>query len=112
MVARFGGSELGGHYAKHAVEYGEIGPEEYERLASEFLSKPKDQTMRECIRKNGDMLRYDPIGGNFGDLTGGNRIRTFFKPVPCIDLPSGIIRPCHGHRDNLAYFQFECRRAG
>ncbi len=111
-MVRFGELELGCHYAKHAAEYGEIGPEEYERLASEFLLKPKDETMRECMRKNGDMLRYDPSGGNFGALTGGNRIRTFFKPVPCIDVPPESDRPCHGHRDNFAYFQFACRRAG
>jgi len=104
-------------FSKHGSEFGASNPEEYERMADGFLGGPAPTGVLEGYRPEGDVLRYDPNTGMFGILDRGRTIRSFYKPVPCSSIHDPILRRiaidsgmCHGHPDNLSYFQSECAR--
>jgi len=100
------------HFAKHANDFNVANVDEYGALAVTFLSRSDvGQNLKECRRKKGDRLRYDITTSEFGVISSGDVIRTYFKPVPCNSLPATAPRRrCHGHTDNIAYFEFECGR--
>lgn len=104
------------HFAEHGEEFKAGTPQEYVQMADEFLSGNKPAHIHECRRKRGDLLRFDPVTEAYGVLDGNGTIRTFFKPVPCVTIPLSqrvLVRlsgRCHGHPDNLSYFQSECKR--
>lgn len=85
---------------------------EYETSASQFLTKPRDANLMECIRtagsRNGDRVRYDTATMEFGVLASAGFILTYFKPIPC-SAPGALLRPgCHGYPDNVTYFTAQC----
>ena len=108
--------QLNRHYALHGAEFGVSNAAQYELLADQFLGRPKPSHVQECRRKRGDVLRFDPSTQEYGVLGGNQVIRTYFKPVPCVDVPAAMRASvaqagrCHGHPDNLLYFQSECAR--
>ena len=104
-------------FAKHGAEFGASNSEEYERLADEFLGGIVPDGIHEHTRPAGDRLRYDPQSEAFGVLDASGIIRTFFRPVPCSSIADPRARAlavasglCHGHSNNLLYFQSECGR--
>lgn len=105
----FDSKELPIHYAKHGGEFAALTHAEYERLANQFLTVPLRPGLMECTRKKGDIVRYDTASEEYGVLSAGGLIRTYFKPRPCASLPSGVPKiGCHGFPDNIQYFRAMC----
>jgi filamentous hemagglutinin len=90
------------HYNDHVDEFGVkgMGPGEYQDRADEFLGAQKAQGVLECVRSNGDTVRFKPATQEFGILSRSGFIRTYFKPDPAV----------HGRSTNIAYFNWECKR--
>lgn len=109
-------SQRRSHFTKHGAEVGASDPEEYERLADEFLGSAKPSGIQECKRRKGEVVRYDPQTEMFGVVDAGGVIRTYFKPVPCSKVPFHLRAvakrqgECHSYLSNLHYFQAECRK--
>ncbi len=93
---------LDDHFQRHGPLVGASDKEEYEVLADTFLGlKPCPDDVKECIRNsNQDIIRYKQSTNEFGVLSKGRVIRTFFKPN----------KRRHGYVSNLAYFFAECQR--
>jgi hypothetical protein len=91
-----------------------VGTEvEYEQKASAFLLAPAaTRGIRECIRKHGDLVRYDPSTDEFGVLSSLGVIRTYYIAVPCHTLaPPTPMLDCHkGGLSNWDYFLSECKK--
>ena len=104
------------HYLAHGADFGAANAIEYERMADAFWAVPKPAHVHECMRKSGDIVRYDPHTAAYSVVDAKGVIRTFFKPVPCVALPTGERTTarrsgrCHDHPNNLVYFQTECKR--
>jgi pyocin large subunit-like protein len=98
------------HYMDHKQDFGNCTIAEYEEMADVFLTEVKRDDVMECTRRCGDRLRYDTRTGTFGILSKNAMIKTYFKPIPCSEVPAGVYKDCHGHADNITYFQMECRK--
>lgn len=109
-------TQLQRHFSEHGADFGASNASDYEAQADVFLSGKLPAGIQECTRKKGDIMRYDPKTEACGVLDNGGVIRTFFKPVPCSKVPASVRAAikmsgrCHGHPNNLAYFQAECRK--
>jgi filamentous hemagglutinin len=82
------------HFERHGADFGAISPSEYERMASDILRQSNPEVALEKIRKNGDIVRYNPSTEEFGILSKDGVIRTYYKPDPSV----------HGLKTNLEYF--------
>ena len=105
------------HYEQHGQDFGAKSPKEYARMAGEFLTGDTPNHVRECTRKKGDVVRFDPTTDAYGILDANGVTRTFFKPVPCSSVSDAQERDslrrtgrCHRHLDNTTYFLKECER--
>lgn len=105
------------HYEQHGQDFGAGGPEEYARMADEFLRGDVTSHVQECARTKGDRARFDPATDAYGVRDGNGVIRTFFKPVPCSTVAVAEERVklqragrCHKHPDNVTYFLKECEK--
>jgi len=81
------------HYSKHGREFGQVGIEEYLRLAQALRDAQVGGDIEEIRRDNGDVARFDRASGAFGVFEADGTIRTFFRP-----------------RDGGAYFRRQARR--
>jgi hypothetical protein len=97
-MVRFGSRLLRSeHFIKHGAEFASKSASQYERAASRFMSgRPARGTM-EAVRKNGDIIRYNPKTEEFAVMRKDGTIRTYFKPDPKI----------HGLKTNEDYFRRE-----
>lgn len=108
--------QLSRHFSEHGADFGASNAKEYEEAADGFLGGTLPQGIHECRRKQGDIIRYNPKGQDYGVLDKEGIIRTYFKPIPCSSVPASVrqsIRQagrCHGHANNFLYFQSECKR--
>lgn len=104
------------HYLAHGADFGAANGTEYEQMADGFWAVPRPAHMHECMRKSGDTVRFDPRTQAYSVVDSKGVIRTFFKPVPCLSLPAHeraaarLSGRCHGHANNLIYFERECKR--
>jgi hypothetical protein len=99
------------HFAKHQRDFQVNIDRAYEALADAFVTGAISPSIMLCNRKNGDLLRYDIVTQEFAVVSGPGTVRAYFKPVPCSSLPIGVPKiDCHGHRDNVTYFQVECAK--
>ena len=99
-----------GHWSDHEDLLGHPGVAKYEFMAI-FSVRPKPAAIHECTRKGGDIVRYNPNTGEFGVLSQGGIIRTYFKLVPSVLLPNGTPRQkkaCHKKASNWDYFLEAC----
>lgn len=90
--------KLAEHFFDHGSEFGSITETEYSTRAESFLTRQIDNAVLECTRSLGDKIRFSPKSGEFGVLSAdGSTIRTYYKPVRCVDLPQNLIRikRCH-----------------
>lgn len=58
------------------------------------LTSLKPEGVLEKVRSNGDIVRYNPSTDEFGVVSSGGSIRTYYKPGPTV----------HGKDSNLEYF--------
>ncbi|MDR6834239.1 MULTISPECIES: RHS repeat-associated core domain-containing protein [unclassified Sphingopyxis] len=100
-VAGFASGALrNSHFAKHSGEFGFKTAQAYERAAGNFLSGKAGRGVLEGTRKSGDIVRFNPKTNEFGVLSKGGNVRTYFKP----DTAE------HGLKTNLEYFKREIAR--
>ena len=111
-MARFDPGKLADHFTKHRADFGAPTQQHYEILADRFLSAPLSGGIKQCIRKHGDIVRYDPATEEYGVLSNQGVIRTYFKPLPCSKVSHLAVKPsCHHHLTNIQYWQTECNKA-
>src|SRR4051812_35418044 len=54
------------HYAKHGKEFGDITPELYLKLAQDLRDEPRGGDIREAVRPDGVVTRFQRKTGYFG----------------------------------------------
>ncbi|MBB4170808.1 hemagglutinin repeat-containing protein [Rhizobium sp. BK538] len=87
-------AKLQDHYARHGNDFGAKSAAEYQAQAKGFLEGPPSPGILEKTRANGDIVRYNPATDEFGVVSIGGVIRTYYKPDPAV----------HGKGSNLDYF--------
>ncbi len=87
-------AKLDDDYARHGGDFGAKTKLEYQAQADKFLTTSKPAGVLEKIRLNGDIVRYNPATDEFGVVSSGGIIRTYYKPDPAV----------HGKASNLDYF--------
>jgi pyocin large subunit-like protein len=100
------------HHADHADDFGAPDPRKYEELARAFLEEPKEKWFKECTRKAGDLVRYDPTSNRLAIMSTTGIIRTFYKPRFCSTVPPEKkgIKKCHNQPTHLAYVKQVCSK--
>jgi filamentous hemagglutinin len=88
------------HFDHHGIDLGLPDEVEYLRSADVFLGGPRPETTWECRRRNGDLLRYNPLTEEFGVLRPDNAISTYYLPDPAV----------HRCPNNGEYFRRECHK--
>jgi pyocin large subunit-like protein len=73
-------AQLDEHYSKHGAEFGNIGKQDYLRLAQELRDATPGGAILEARRSNGEFSRFDRGHGYFGAYNPDHTIRTFFIP--------------------------------
>ena len=68
------------HYRKHRAEFGDITEAEYLRRAQLLRDRPVAGEVREAVRADGVVTRFDRRGGEFLAFDRDMTIRTFFRP--------------------------------
>ena len=86
------------HFKKHGKNFRAADAEEYERLADDFLGRPIGKTERECVKANGDKIRYNDYTNDFGVIRSDGVIRTFYKP-----------KLMGQYRTFIDYFEAKCK---
>lgn len=88
------------HFARHGEEFRVETADEYERLADEFLTGPLRDGAMECLRSNGDLVRFDPRTDEFGVRAQAGHISTYLiaRPLP------------HAGQTSVEYFQSNCKQ--
>lgn len=87
-------AKLDDHFARHGRDFGAKNALEYQAQADNFLTASKPAGVLEKSRPNGDVVRYNPGTHEFGVVSKGGSIRTYYKPDPAV----------HGKGSNLEYF--------
>lgn len=87
-------AKLDDHFARHGGDFGAKNTLEYQAQADKFLTASKPAGVLEKARPNGDIVRYNPGTDEFGVVSSGGSIRTYYKPDPAV----------HGKGSNLDYF--------
>ena len=90
---------LADHYNRHGADFGAKSEAEYQQMADNFLTGPRNSTTLEITRSNGDVVRYDPASDAFGVVSSNGSIRTYYVPDPGV----------HGYPTNLDYFNAQQR---
>lgn len=68
------------HFQKHGDEFGSITEAQYLRLAQELRDADVGGSVRETVRSDGVVTRFDTRTGGFIAFHEDKSIRTFFKP--------------------------------
>jgi pyocin large subunit-like protein len=81
------------HFRRHGREFGSVTRDEYLAFAQELRDRPAEGTVREAVRRDGVVTRFDRSSGAFIAFDKDGTIRTFFRP-----------------NDGEAYFERQARR--
>jgi pyocin large subunit-like protein len=73
-------SHLETHFEKHGAEFGAATAAEYLALAKALRDAPASSDVREIVRHDGVVTRFDKKSGAFIAFEVDGTIRTFFKP--------------------------------
>jgi hypothetical protein len=73
-------SRLAEHYLKHGAEFGDITEAEYLHRAQALRDRPATREIREAVRRDGAITRFDRRAGEFLAFEQDLTIRTFFRP--------------------------------
>jgi filamentous hemagglutinin len=90
------------HFLDHRHEFGDTfsSADEYEAAAIAFLMAPLTGTVLQCVRRNGDALRFDPSTDEFAICDRAGYLKTYYKPDPS----------WHEQASNLIYFRGQCAK--
>lgn len=81
--------KLRSHFQSHGSDFAAVDDAAYLHMADTFLGVPKTMDMLECIRSNGDRVRYNKVTFEFGVVDRDNFIRTYYKRVtPSVYYPT------------------------
>ena len=69
------------HFHKHGREFGAATPGDYLRLAQSLRDRPAGGDVREIVRADGVVSRFDRASGAFLAFGPDGVIRTFFRPA-------------------------------
>jgi len=71
--------ELSSHFVKHGHKFGAATEQEYERMADEFMARPLNADLYECVSSHGrrDRIRLEGTTRYFGVAYKVNTISTF-----------------------------------
>jgi len=88
------------HFQVHELDFNPpfASAGEYEAGGIAFLTATATNTIMECMRRNGDTIRYDLSTNEFAICDRDGVLRTYYKPDPSI----------HRQKDNIAYFKGQC----
>jgi hypothetical protein len=73
-------SHLAEHFQKHGAEFGDITQAEYLRRAQALRDRPAGGPVREAVRRDGVVTRFDRTDGAFLAFDPDLTIRTYFRP--------------------------------
>lgn len=73
-------SHLAEHFQKHGAEFGGISESEYLVRAQTLRDRPAGGNIREAVRRDGVITRFDRGSGDFLAFDPDLKIRTFFRP--------------------------------
>ena len=90
------------HFLNHKDEFQPPfkSSDEYEAKAIEFLTRQPWDTMLECVRRNGDVIRFDTRTDEFAICDRDGHLKTYYKPDTY----------WHRQESNLAYFRGQCAK--
>jgi pyocin large subunit-like protein len=90
------------HFWNHNREFEPefASPDAYESAAIEFLSRELGNTILECVRRNGDVIRFDTRSNEFAICDRDGYLKTYYKP----DIY------WHRQASNLIYFEEQCNK--
>lgn len=91
------------HFTRHGPLLGINTEKEYEERADIFCGAPLDpaQThIHECTRRGGDKIRYNQLTEEWGVLSSGNVIRTYYI------LSTALVK----YGSGLTYYRLECAK--
>jgi filamentous hemagglutinin len=86
---------LNKHFEKHGDDFDVSDADSYLSAAEGFMNKNPSASILEKVRADGDRVRFDRSTNEFGIVTPGGVLRTYYKPVS----GSG-----HDYPTNLDYF--------
>jgi RHS repeat-associated protein len=87
-------STLADHFERHGADFGARTPEEYAKMASDFLRTAQEQGLPTKTSTGGTVRVYDPASNTFGSYGPDGMTRTFYRPDPAV----------HGYGSNMAYW--------
>jgi hypothetical protein len=73
-------ASLPDHFARHGSDFGATNPEDYARMAWEFLQRGKAEGLPAKQDETGVLRVFDPRSGAFAAYTRDQTTKTFFKP--------------------------------
>jgi pyocin large subunit-like protein len=73
-------ASLPDHFARHGRDFGAKNPEDYARMASEFLQRAKAEGLPAKQDEAGVLRVFDPGSGAFAAYNRDGTTKTFFKP--------------------------------
>jgi pyocin large subunit-like protein len=90
------------HFLDHWREFNPrfVSADAYEAAAVQFLTKTRTTTILECVRRNGDIIRFDQTSDEFAICSHDGILKTYYKPTPL----------WHQRNSNLLYFWEQCAR--
>jgi len=88
------------HFRYHQDEFDPpfSSAEEYETAGIAFLTAPLAGAIMEGVRRNGDIIRYNPKTQEFAICDRDGILLTYYKPDP----------RTHRQRNNLTHFRGQC----
>jgi pyocin large subunit-like protein len=94
--------EKDNHFLDHNREFEPefTSAEEYEAAAIAFLTCPLSDMVHECVRRNGDRIRFDQATDEFAICDRDGRLKTYYKPDTY----------WHRQESNLIYFKGQCAK--
>ncbi|PYJ09723.1 MAG: hypothetical protein DMF06_08945 [Verrucomicrobia bacterium] len=73
-------ASLPDHFARHGRDFGAKNPEDYARMAWEFLQRAKEEGLPAKQDQDGILRVFDPKSGAFAAYNRDGTTKTFFKP--------------------------------
>lgn len=73
-------ASLQDHFDRHGKDFNAKNPDDYARLAWEFLQRAKTEGLPAKVDEEGVLRIFDPKTGAFGSYNAEGMAKTFFKP--------------------------------